>query len=102
MRSLILSLVLAAPLAAQAPERAAPVFVNGMAQVVPAFQDTTRWIRQNLWVETDIDSDRDGKPDRVHVDVTRPGQTASEGLKVSVVYSSSPYFANTASAFVGW
>ena len=102
MRSLILSLILATPLAAQTPERAAPVFVNGMAQVVPAFQDTSRWIRQNLWVETDIDSDRDGKRDRVHVDVTRPGQTATEGLKVPVVYMSSPYFANTASAFVGW
>jgi X-Pro dipeptidyl-peptidase len=85
MRSLILPLLLAAPLAAQTPQRAAPVFVNGMAQVVPAFQDTSKWIRQNLWVETDFDSDRDGKPDRVHVDVTRPGQTATEGLKVAVV-----------------
>src|SRR5688572_13589597 len=102
MRSLILWLALAAPMGAQTPERAAPVFVNGMAQIVPAFQDTSKWIRQNLWVETDIDSDRDGRPDRVHVDVTRPGQTASEGLKVPVVYSSSPYFANTASSFVGW
>jgi X-Pro dipeptidyl-peptidase len=73
-----------------------------MAQVVPAFQDSSTWIRQNLWVETDFDSDRDGKKDRVHVDVTRPGQTASEGLKVSVVYRSSPYFAGTSREFVGW
>jgi X-Pro dipeptidyl-peptidase len=102
MRSLILPLLLAAPLAAQTATRAAPVFANGMAQVVPAFQDTSQWIRQNLWVETDFDSDRDGKPDRVHVDVTRPGQTQTEGLKVAVVYSSSPYFANTAADFVGW
>ena len=67
-----------------------------MAQVVPAFQDTTNWIREDLWVETSVDSDRDGKKDRVHVDVTRPGQTALEGLKVPVLYSSSPYFAGTA------
>src|SRR5262245_30318078 len=88
----------AANLAAQQPAptpKSAPVFVDGMAQVVPAFQDTTQWIRQHLWVETSVDSDRDGKKDRVHVDVTRPGQTASEGLKVPVIYESSPYFAGT-------
>src|SRR3954471_21704159 len=77
-------------------QKAAPSFVNGMAQVVPAFQDTATWIREDLWVETSVDSDRDGKKDRVHVDVTRPGQTASEGLKLSVLYSASPYFAGTA------
>jgi X-Pro dipeptidyl-peptidase len=81
---------------ASATEKAAPVFVSGMAQIVPAFQDQTKWIFEDLWVETDFDSDRDGKKDRVHVDVTRPGQTQTEGLKVSVLYGSSPYFAGTA------
>ncbi|MGH7678718.1 MAG: Xaa-Pro dipeptidyl-peptidase, partial [Gemmatimonadaceae bacterium] len=86
-----------------APTKAGPAFANGMAQVVPAFQDTAQWIRQHLWVETDLDSDRDGKKDRVHVDVTRPGQTASEGLKVPVVYHSSPYFAGVSpDEFEGW
>ena len=83
-------------------QKAAPIFTNGMAQVVPAFQDTTNWIREDLWVETSVDSDRDGKKDRVHVDVTRPGQTASEGLKLPVLYSSSPYFAGTARGQVNW
>ncbi|MBL0171950.1 MAG: Xaa-Pro dipeptidyl-peptidase [Gemmatimonadaceae bacterium] len=81
---------------------AAPVFANGMAQVVPAFQDTTKWIRQDLWVETDLDTDRDGKKDRVHVDVTRPGQTATDGLKVSILYGSSPYFAGTSRDDSNW
>jgi X-Pro dipeptidyl-peptidase len=45
-------------------------------------------------VETEFDSDSDGKRDRVHVDVTRPGPTAA-GLKVPVVYETSPYFAGT-------
>lgn len=85
-----------------APARVGPVFVNGMAQVVPAFQDTTQWIRQDLWVETDFDSDRDGRNDRVHVDVTRPGQTDSEGLKVSILYGSSPYFAGTSRDEGNW
>ena len=88
--------------AAQGAPKAAPVFVNGMAQVVPAFQDTAKWIRYDLWVETDFDSDHDGKKDRVHVDVTRPGQTATEGLKVSIVYGSSPYYAGTATDDVNW
>ena len=83
-------------------QKAGPVFQNGMAQVVPAFSDTARWIRQNLWVETDFDTDRDGKKDRVHVDVTRPGQTETDGLRVPVVYGSSPYYAGTARSFAFW
>lgn len=70
------------------------VITDGQSQVVPAFADTTQWIRERLWVETEFDSDYDGKKDRVHVDVTRPGPTAS-GLKVPVVYETSPYFAGT-------
>ncbi len=83
-------------------QKAAPIFVNGMAQVVPAFRDSTTWIHQELWVETSIDSDRDGKKDRVHVDVTRPRQTETEGLKVSILYASSPYFAGTARGQSNW
>ena len=77
------------------PQPARPVFVNGQAQIVPAFQDDTQWIRQTLWVETEFDSDLDGKHDRVFVDGTRPRQTETEGLKVPVIYESSPYYAGT-------
>ncbi|MDP6129137.1 MAG: Xaa-Pro dipeptidyl-peptidase, partial [Planctomycetota bacterium] len=55
------------------------------------------WIQHALWVETEFDSDGDGKLDRVHVDVTRQEQTDSEGLKVAVIYETSPYFSGTAS-----
>ncbi|MES2306069.1 MAG: Xaa-Pro dipeptidyl-peptidase [Gemmatimonadota bacterium] len=96
VRNVALALALGvAPLAAQGAAKALPVFANGQAQIVPGFQDTTAWIRQELWVETEFDSDGDGKRDRVHVDVTRPGQTASEGLKVPVIFGSSPYFSGT-------
>jgi X-Pro dipeptidyl-peptidase len=88
------------PQAAQSGAR--PVFVNGMAQVVPAFADPSQWIRQNLWVETDFDSDGDGRNDRVHVAVTRPRQTETEGLRVPVVYGSSPYYAGVARTFAFW
>lgn len=77
-----------------ASQDAKPVFTDGQAQVVPAFADSKEWIRERLWVETSFDSDRDGKKDRVHVQVTRQKQTAA-GLKVPVVYESSPYFAGT-------
>jgi X-Pro dipeptidyl-peptidase len=73
---------------------AKPVFVDGQAQVVPAFATSSEWIREHLWVETEFDSDKDGKKDRVHVDVTRQKQTGA-GLRVPVVYQSSPYFAGT-------
>ena len=78
-----------------APQAAKPVFENGQAQIVPAFNDPAQWIKQTLWVETSFDSDNDGKKDRVFVDVTRPKQTDTEGLKVPIIYESSPYYAGT-------
>ncbi|MCJ7629955.1 MAG: hypothetical protein MUO50_16385, partial [Longimicrobiales bacterium] len=83
---------------AQQQERAAPIFENGQAQVVPTFADSSQWIREELWVETEFDSDGDGRLDRVHVAVVRQRQTESEGLKVPVIYESSPYFAGTSGA----
>jgi X-Pro dipeptidyl-peptidase len=91
----VLAFCAISPAAAQS-EKAAPEFVDGQAQVVPAFAEGSDWIRERLWVETDFDSDKDGKLDRVHVDVTRQKQTETEGLKVPVIYESSPYFAGTA------
>lgn len=84
-----------AGIAAQEPERALPVFADGQAQVVDAFANPAEWIRHTLWVETTFDSDGDGRPDRMHVAVTRQKQTETEGLKVPVVYETSPYFAGT-------
>ncbi len=97
LSALTLSQALAAPQdTAVAAPPAAPVFDKGEAQVVPAFKDPKGWIQQDLWVETEFDSNGDGKPDRMHVDVTRPGQTESEGLKVAVIYQTSPYFSGIA------
>ena len=80
----------------QAQEKAAPIFKDGQAQIVEAFKDSKKWIRHDLWVETTFDSDGDGKLDRMHVDVTRPEQTKTEGLKLPVVYESSPYYSGVA------
>jgi X-Pro dipeptidyl-peptidase len=75
-----------------------PVFRDGQAQVVPGFADPATWVRHHLWVETELDSDGDGRRDRVHVDVTRPLQTDTEGLRVPVIYETSPYFSGVGSA----
>lgn len=77
------------------------VFKDGQAQIVEAFSNPEEWIREDLWVETEFDTDGDGKMDRVHVDVTRPKQTETDGLKLPVVYETSPYYAGTASMAKG-
>ena len=80
----------------QMAKKAGPIIENGEAQVVEAFSDPSKWIRHDLWVETEFDSDGDGKLDRMHVDVIRPEQTETEGLQLPVIYESSPYYAGTA------
>ena len=79
-----------------AQEKAAPVFKDGEAQIIEAFNTPDQWIRHDLWVETNFDTDGDGKMDRMHVAVTRPFQTDSEGLILPVIYVTSPYFAGVA------
>jgi predicted acyl esterase len=74
---------------------AVPTFVNGLSQ--PVFSaNSADWVNHELWVETTMDSDFDGRRDRVHVDVSRPAETQTDGLKVPVVYEDSPYYAGGA------
>jgi len=84
-----------------AQNKAKPVFENGEAQIVDAFNTPEKWIRHDLFVETEFDSDGDGKLDRMHVDVTRPYQTDTKGLKLPVIYESSPYYAGVAPDVAG-
>ena len=73
-------------------ERSVPIFKDGLAQVVPGFENSRNWILHDLWVETEFDSDMDGTNDRMHVSVCRQKQTDTQGLKVPVIYNTSPYF----------
>ncbi|MFD1163024.1 Xaa-Pro dipeptidyl-peptidase [Hwangdonia seohaensis] len=79
-----------------AQEKATPIFKDGEAQIVEAFNTPDKWIRHDLFVETTFDTDGDGKLDRMHVGVTRPYQTETEGLKLPVIYETSPYYAGVA------
>ncbi|MCP4638955.1 MAG: Xaa-Pro dipeptidyl-peptidase, partial [bacterium] len=78
-------------------EAAVPTIKDGQAQIVKRFEDPDMWIRHDLWVQTEFDSDGDGKLDRMHVGVTRQRQTDTEGLRVPVIYGTSPYYAGTSS-----
>ncbi|WP_422108077.1 Xaa-Pro dipeptidyl-peptidase [Winogradskyella sp.] len=77
-------------------ENAKPIFNDGEAQIVDAFNNPDQWLRHDLWVETSFDTDGDGDLDRMHVSVTRPKQTETEGLQLPVIYVTSPYFAGVA------
>ncbi|HEY3683968.1 MAG TPA: Xaa-Pro dipeptidyl-peptidase [Streptosporangiaceae bacterium] len=76
-----------------APARAAPpaprglVVRHGMTQ--PVFAAGAD-IKERVWVQTPVDSDHDGRLDRVAADVTRPAATA-DGLKVASIVEATPY-----------
>ncbi len=59
---------------------------NGMTKPIYSTDDA---IIENLFVETEIDSDRDGKRDKVSIKVYRP--KTEPGIKVPVIYEMSPY-----------
>lgn len=82
-------------------EKAAPVFENGEAQIVEAFNNPEDWVHHDLWVETEFDSDGDGDLDRMHVSVSRPKQTETDDLKLPIIYITSPYFAGVAQDLPG-
>lgn len=65
------------------------VVKDGKTQPTFSFKDA---IREKVFVETKVDSDGDGKRDRVSVYITRPKET-NGGLKVASILEGSPYFA---------
>ncbi|XVQ08805.1 Xaa-Pro dipeptidyl-peptidase [Spirillospora sp. CA-255316] len=72
---------------------AAPKIVvkGGVTQPVFSYQDA---IREHVYVESPIDSDRDGRKDRVNVDIVRPRES-DRGLRVPVIMDASPYYDNS-------
>ncbi|WP_225992067.1 Xaa-Pro dipeptidyl-peptidase [Actinomadura montaniterrae] len=66
------------------------VVKDGVTQPVFSYKDA---IREHVYVQSSVDSDRDGKPDRINVDIIRPKET-EQGLKVPVIMDESPYYDN--------
>lgn len=48
-------------------------------------------VRETVYVNTTLDSDHDGQPDQIAVDIIRPQET-EEGMKVPVIMDASPYY----------
>ncbi|HWM11653.1 MAG TPA: hypothetical protein VNO82_20010, partial [Solirubrobacteraceae bacterium] len=59
-----------APAALAAPPKV--VVEDGVTQPVFGYADA---VRERVWVDADIDSDRDGTEDRIAVDIMRPAAT---------------------------
>ncbi|MEV8637157.1 Xaa-Pro dipeptidyl-peptidase [Streptosporangium sp. NPDC051023] len=63
---------------------------SGRTQPVFSYADA---VREHVYVESSTDSDSDGKPDRVRVDIIRPKESGP-ALKVPVIIDESPYYDN--------
>jgi X-Pro dipeptidyl-peptidase len=79
-------LVGTAPASASGPP--AILVEDGVTQPVFGYADA---IRERVWVDTDVDSDRDGVADVIRVDIIRPAAT-ERGLKAPVIIDDSPYY----------
>lgn len=64
---------------------------QGRTQPVFSYADA---IREHVYVEAPVDSDGDGRLDRVRVDIIRPRESGP-GLKVPVIIDESPYYDNS-------
>src|SRR5215218_6115575 len=84
-------LCLAAPAAAQSPPGWLQ-FEDGAT--APQF-DFSQALEEVVWVESEVDSDRDGAKDLIRVRISRPREAEERGLEVPVVYEHSPYRGNT-------
>ncbi|GAA1412276.1 Xaa-Pro dipeptidyl-peptidase [Catellatospora coxensis] len=70
-----------------APASAAPV-----APLSDPVYDYTTAIRETVYVETTLDNDGNGTPDKVVADIIRPREAATAGVKVPVIMDASPYY----------
>jgi X-Pro dipeptidyl-peptidase len=85
------ALALAAPttVAAAPPDPPPSIVVeNGLTQPVFSLAEA---IEERVYVETPLDTDRDGARDRVAIDISRPRETATTRFKVPVIFEHSPY-----------
>ncbi|MEV4412670.1 Xaa-Pro dipeptidyl-peptidase [Catellatospora sp. NPDC049609] len=78
---------LAAPASAAPAPAAAPV-----ALLSDPIYDYSTAIRETVYVDTPLDNDGNGTPDRVVADIIRPREAATAGVKVPVIMDASPYY----------
>ncbi|HLR52538.1 MAG TPA: Xaa-Pro dipeptidyl-peptidase [Candidatus Avamphibacillus sp.] len=61
---------------------------EGVTEPIYSYEDA---IKETIYVESTIDSDKDGNADRIAIDVMRPEET-EDGLEVPVIMDASPYY----------
>ncbi|GAA3258984.1 hypothetical protein GCM10020216_097700 [Nonomuraea helvata] len=89
----MLAVALALAIATPAQAAAGPTITveNGRTQPVFSYADA---VREHVYVESTVDSDLDGRLDKVRVDIIRPKESGP-GLKVPVIIDESPYYDNS-------
>ncbi|MCM4078584.1 Xaa-Pro dipeptidyl-peptidase [Paractinoplanes hotanensis] len=76
---------------AVAPAEAAGTPHIRAGETVPVYSYENA-VRESVWVQTTLDNDLDGVPDRVAVDIVRPREAADRRIKVPVILEASPYY----------
>jgi X-Pro dipeptidyl-peptidase len=66
-----------------------PHIRNGQTVPVYSYENA---VRESVWVQTSLDNDEDGVPDKIAVDIVRPREAADRHLKVPVILEGSPYY----------
>ncbi|MDX2971125.1 Xaa-Pro dipeptidyl-peptidase [Kribbella solani] len=79
--------VKAAPAAPSVPQH-----VDTRTKSTQPVYDYSDAIRESVYVDTDLDTDSDGKNDVIAVDIVRPSEPALTGVKIPVIMDASPYY----------
>ena len=61
---------------------------NGVTQPQFAFENA---IEETIYVRTRLDTDADGRNDRIRIRISRPAETQTQNIKVPVIFEHSPY-----------
>src|SRR5688500_13574390 len=91
--ALIAFAVLAAGVTPPAHAAARPSITVEQGRAQPGFSYADA-VREHVYVESSLDSDADGRLDRVRVDIIRPRESGP-GLRVPVIIDESPYYDNS-------
>ena len=90
LRAALIASALALTAAVPAAAGAQATVEQGRTQPSYSYADA---VREHVYVPAPIDSDADGRLDRVRVDIIRPRESGA-GLKVPVIIDESPYYDN--------
>lgn len=72
----------------QVPKTSSHQLDNGGTEEIYSYLDA---IKETIYVESTLDSDLDGEPDRIAADIIRPKESEGD-LKVPVIMDASPYY----------